>query len=108
MFLSRTFLISLFAAIALSACTKEDSEDLNEIELFGTLVKMSDDVMTTHMYGEFAIDTFAVRSSSIDLNAYVGEAVTAKGRPIEGYPLSGGPVYVEITEIAPLVLLPQE
>ncbi len=106
--LLRTFLLSLFAAVLFTACTKEDSEDLNEIELSGTLVKMSDDVMTTYMYGEFAIDTFAVRSSSIDLNAYEGEAVTAKGRPIEGYPLSGGPVYLEITEIAPLVLLPQK
>lgn len=89
------------------ACTKEEprASTAERVEITGTLMKTAP-VITSHQYGEFHIDTTALRSSSIDLNAFVDELVTVRGYQIEGYPLSGGPVYVEVEEIAPVGLSP--
>lgn len=101
-----SFLLLILWILAPS-CAKEDAQasDAGSIVLTGTLKKTAPSI-TTYQYGAFHMDTVALRSNSIDLNLYVDELVTVRGYQIEGYPLSGGPVYVEVEEIAPVGLSP--
>lgn len=99
--------LPLIGLMLISSCSKDgiDPELPKTMELEGLLQKR-DLVLTTYQYGEYFIDTTALRSETIDLGLYVGELVRVKGSRIEGYPLSGGPVYVEVENIVPLGLSP--
>lgn len=100
-------LLLLSVCLFACACAKDAprANTTERLEITGTLMKTAP-VITSYQYGEFHIDTTALRSSSIDLNLYVDELVTVRGYQIEGYPLSGGPVYVEVEELTPVGLSP--
>lgn len=58
---------------------------------------------TTYMYGTHLLvvkgEFYALRSSKVNLDDYLNKGVTAKGHFIEGYPVNGGPQYIEVEEI---------
>jgi hypothetical protein len=58
---------------------------------------------TTFMYGTHLLvvkgEFFALRSSNVNLDDYLNKRVTIKGHFIEGYPVDGGPQYIEAEEI---------
>ena len=70
------------------------------IEVTGTIKEQG---FTTYQYGTHTLtsaeDFYAIKSDSIDLNLYLNKEVTVKASKIEGYPVDGGPVYLEILEI---------
>jgi hypothetical protein len=62
----------------------------------GTLQPMG---FTTFQYGSHALHGptfYALRSSRLDLNRYVGRQVLIFGFLVPGYPIEGGPPYVDV------------
>lgn len=70
------------------------------ITLEGRIEKLG---ITTYQYGTHAINfngkPYALKSSAVMLDNYLGKEVSLKGVNVDGYPLEGGPELVEVTEI---------
>ena len=72
----------------------------NQIEVSGILQKQG---ITTYQYGTHILISndkqYALKSSTLDLNKYQKQYVTILGERIAGYPVSGGPEYLEVVKI---------
>jgi hypothetical protein len=72
----------------------------NQIEVSGILQKQG---ITTYQYGTHIIISndkqYALKSSTIDLNNYQKQYVTIIGEKIAGYPIEGGPEYLEVVKV---------
>jgi len=72
----------------------------NQMEITGVIEKQG---MTTYQYGTHVIQEnnvlYALKSSKIDLNTYLNKKVTIIARKIEGYPISGGPLYLSVEKV---------
>lgn len=61
--------------------------------------------ITTYMYGTHVLKddegktVYALRSSSVTLDDYVGKDVEIVGSKVEGYPVDGGPDLLEVSKI---------
>ena len=73
--------------------TKTDPET---IEVTGIIQQTG---VTSYQYGTHTISGYAIRSSTITLDDYVDQNVTIIGKKIEGYPVDGGPDYIDVEEI---------
>lgn len=68
----------------------------------GTITKPD---VTAFMYGTHMLlddagkTVYALKSSTIKLDAYVGKKVTVRGELIPGYPLEGGPEYLNVRSV---------
>ena len=61
--------------------------------------KIQQQGMTTYQYGTHVMAGYALRSGTIDLDKYIGQTVTLVGYRIEGYPIDGGPDFLEVEKI---------
>ncbi|HEU4716315.1 MAG TPA: hypothetical protein VFU15_00700 [Bacteroidia bacterium] len=90
---SFVFLIALF-----SSCVKIKNE--TQVSFYGTLEKQG---ITTYQYGTHTIvngnTTYALKSETINLDNYAGRNVTITGSKIKGYPIDGGPDYIDVTSV---------
>lgn len=56
-----------------------------------------------YMYGDYVLldeqgnTQYALRSSTVQLGNYVGQRVRLSGSRIPGYPVDGGPDYLDVT-----------
>lgn len=70
------------------------------IEITGVIEEQG---ITAHQYGTHTLTNdenfFAIKSDSLDLNAYLNKEVTVRAYKIEGYPVDGGPEYLNVVEI---------
>lgn len=90
--------LSLLVLLCVSCASgNKGKSDKELIEITGTVQEMG---MTTYMYGTHIIEGVAISSSVVELEDYLGQVVTVKGHYKEGYPLSGGPEYLIVTEIS--------
>ncbi len=59
--------------------------------------------ITSYQYGTHIINSkdkvYALKSKKISLEDYEGETVTITGKKVEGYPLEGGPVLLEVLKL---------
>jgi hypothetical protein len=61
--------------------------------------------VTTYQYGtHILVDVngntiYALKSDVVPLNNYMGKKVELQGIPVEGYPIEGGPEYLEVVTI---------
>jgi hypothetical protein len=96
--------MKIFSAISafllFFAATCNNSQD-DLIELTGNLEATG---MTSYQYGSHTLTTadtfYALKSGSQDLTAFEGKKVRIKGEKVEGYPVDGGPEYIEVKEIS--------
>ena len=84
-------LLNFMICIAMISCNKK-----NNIKITGTIYKQG---ITTYQYGTHVINNYALRSNSIDLDLYIDSAITVVGDKIDGYPVEGGPDYIEVKKI---------
>ena len=81
-------------------------EEDNEGTLSGTGIIEQHDA-TTFQYGTHTLESsdgtilYALRSSQIDLDTYIGQTVTIRGFQVAGYPVDGGPVFLEVIAVDP-------
>ena len=55
--------------------------------------------ITTYQYGTHTIPGYALKSNTIDLDKYIDQKVKIKGIKVDGYPVDGGPEYIEVKKI---------
>ncbi len=95
-------LISITAAVTLilitATCNKSQMD--NSLEVTGTIEAIQ---MTSWQYGTHTIsnDTifYALRSEKSNLESFEGKTVTITAVKIEGYPVDGGPEFLEVTRV---------
>ena len=75
---------------------QQNQKKTMKVKATGTIQQQG---ITTYQYGTHVIAQYALRSGSIDLDKYIGQRVTVVGHLIEGYPVEGGPDYLEVEEI---------
>ena len=70
------------------------------IEVEGTIEAIG---MTSWQYGTHTItndeDFYALRSKTVKLDQYEGKTVTIVAQKIDGYPVDGGPEFLEVLKI---------
>lgn len=95
-------LIILFAvAFSFAGCSSmKSSKDTAAVTLNGKIEKIG---MTTYQYGTHTINsdhtTYALKSSSVDLNAFENKDVQLSGTKVPGYPVENGPILIEVTSV---------
>lgn len=94
---SFAFIFALFAITTVS-CKKETIS--SQLEITGTIAKTG---ITTYQYGSHTITDdnsfYALRSTAVNLDDYVGQEVTIFGEIVDGYPVDGGPDFIEVTQV---------
>ncbi len=59
--------------------------------------------ITSYQYGTHTLQTdnefYALKSEVINLSDYEGKSVTITAKRVEGYPVDGGPVYLNVQKI---------
>ena len=93
--LYKSLLIGIIISFSFISCDK-DAINTDNVEITGTIQKQG---ITTYQYGTHTISGYALRSSSVTLDDYVNQNVTVVGYKIDGYPVDGGPDYIEVEEI---------
>ncbi|WP_172665785.1 hypothetical protein [Flammeovirga sp. OC4] len=77
------------------SCAKNDVNS-NTIEITGVIKEQG---VTTYQYGTHTLSGYALRSSSVNLDNYIDQEVTIVGQKVEGYPVDGGPDYIEVEKV---------
>lgn len=93
--LLKAFSVVIILCVAVISCSKE-TENQKNIEVTGTIHQQG---ITFYQYGTHTIEGYALRSSVVNLDDYVGQQVTVVGYKIDGYPIEGGPDYLEVVEV---------
>ncbi|RLD24573.1 MAG: hypothetical protein DRI54_05980 [Bacteroidetes bacterium] len=97
--LFKTLIIGTFFLFGTQACQSKKLAS-NQIEVSGILQKQG---MTTYQYGTHIIVSndkqYALKSSTLDLNKHQKQYVTIIGEKIAGYPIEGGPDYLEVIKV---------
>lgn len=93
--LIKSLFIVILVCISVISCHRNDDKT-NIIEVTGTIQKQG---FTTYQYGTHTISDYAIQSNSVNLDNYVNQNVTIIGHRIDGYPIDGGPVYLEVEKI---------
>lgn len=91
----KLLLLQSIVCLFIISC-KDHQTESRKIELSGTIKQQG---ITTYQYGTHTINGFALKSSSVDLDKYLNKKVTVIGQKIEGYPIDGGPDYIEVEKI---------
>lgn len=86
--------------ILFTATCRNTNQNSDTMEVTGRLEPIG---MTTWQYGTHTIsddeDFYALRGKEVNLQEYEGKQVTITATKVEGYPVDGGPVFLEVTSI---------
>lgn len=90
-----------FTATCNNQTSNEKSMDATtSIEVEGTIEPIG---MTSWQYGTHTLtndqDFYALRSKTVKLEQYEGKTVTIVAQKIDGYPVDGGPEFLEVLKI---------
>lgn len=93
-------LMSVFLIVSLAFFTSCDKDSLDPNELEGVIAVQG---ITTYQYGTHTLTTdtefFALRSETVDLEQFINQNVVIRFEKISGYPVDGGPDYLEVLEV---------
>jgi hypothetical protein len=98
----KRILLLLVIGFAMAGCSGiKPVADKNLLILSGKIAALG---MSTFQYGTHTLTagdkTYALKSSQVDLKAYEGKEVILKGIKVAGYPVDGGPEFVDVQEIS--------
>ncbi|WP_157491651.1 hypothetical protein [Flammeovirga sp. SJP92] len=91
----KVFFLLLSMSLIGFSCAKNDVNS-NSVELTGVIEEQG---ITTYQYGTHTLSGVALRSNTVNLDEYVDKKVTIIGHKVEGYPVDGGPDFIEVDEI---------
>lgn len=94
--LFKSLVLGMLICLLTISCSKEENITQNTFEVTGTIQKLE---ATAFQYGTHTISGFALRSSSVNLDDYINQSVTIVGYKIDGYPVDGGPDYIEVEQL---------
>ena len=96
--MKKILILSLFVAVISSCSSMKNGGNSSTVTASGTIEKLG---MTTFQYGTHLLKagnkTYALKSASINLDTYLDKKVTIKGKKVSGYPLEGGPEFIDVT-----------
>ena len=87
--------LATLTSLFIFSCDK-DNPEANNLEISGTIQKQG---VTTYQYGTHTISGYALRSSAVNLDDYINQYVTVVGYKIDGYPVDGGPDFIEVLRV---------
>lgn len=94
-----TFLLPGFMLFFFTA-TCNSTTQTDNMELTGTIQKQG---ITSYQYGTHTLSNdetfYALKSDTVDLDAYIDQEVTIIAEKIPGYPLEGGPEYLLVLKV---------
>ncbi|NEV93983.1 hypothetical protein G3567_07465 [Psychroflexus sp. YR1-1] len=94
----KTLVYTVLALCLLTCSTqKKDFNTSPMLEYTGLLQAQG---ITSYQYGTHTLQTedalYALKSERVDLDEYIGKTITLTAEPIEGYPVDGGPTYLNV------------
>jgi len=99
----KTLLIAVVTVLLVTACSVSNNKTravTGTIELTGIIQQTG---MTTYQYGTHILTTdktfYALKSSNINLNKFIGEKITITGKKVSGYPIDNGPELIDVLEV---------
>lgn len=103
----KNILLILVLSTIFIACEKDQTKNLpaanDPCDIFSGLCEITGTIqkqgVTSYQYGTHVISGHALRSNLVILEDFISRDVTIIGYKIDGYPLEGGPVYIEVTDI---------
>ncbi|MGB8704457.1 MAG: hypothetical protein WCD31_05470 [Gillisia sp.] len=94
------FSIIFGVVFLLFAATCDHAKSSDTMEITGKLQPRG---ITSYQYGTHIINSkdkvYALKSKKVHLDEYEGETVTITGKKVDGYPLEGGPVLLEVLKL---------
>ena len=94
------FFVSAVVSLLLISCSKDEDLTNGTIEFTGLIQTAQ---ITSYQYGTHTLTTeaavYALRSNTVNLDDFIGRTETVIAEKIEGYPVDGGPEYLEVIEI---------
>ncbi|MNK03696.1 hypothetical protein D3C87_215460 [compost metagenome] len=98
----KKIVLLLVVGLAIAGCSSVKSgTDKNLVILQGKVEPLG---MTTFQYGTHTINsankTYALKSTRVNLKDYEGKEVTVKGLKVAGYPIDGGPEFIDVQEVS--------
>ena len=93
----------IFGSIVAFASAATPAKQTKSVTAQGT---MQDAGITTYQYGQYALvdksghTLFALRSSKLDLAQFVGKSVKITGTLVSGYPVDGGPKFLDVKSVS--------
>lgn len=102
--MKNVFVLFTLISILLVSCTRKPvatvTKETYSFQFKGLLKKQG---ITTYQYGTHTItnegQTYALKSSAANLDNYIDKTVTVKGEKIKGYPVDGGPEFIDVKEV---------
>lgn len=86
--------------MAATCCKSVTSQNQNLMTVQGEIERTE---MTSYQYGTHTITSgetfYALKSEKLDLTPYEGKTVTITAEKIEGYPVDGGPEYLNVLKV---------
>jgi hypothetical protein len=96
--MKKILILSLFVAVFSGCGAMKNGNSSGTVTASGTIEKLG---MTTFQYGTHLLKaenrTYALKSATINLDTYLDKKVTIKGKKVSGYPLEGGPEFIDVT-----------
>lgn len=97
----KKIVLLLFAGLAMAGCYGiKPASDKNLLVISGKVEAMG---MSTFQYGSHRIKsgdkTYALKSEVVNLKNYEGKDVAIKALKIVGYPVDGGPEFLDVQEV---------
>jgi len=96
---SKVALYFLVGSMAVTRCSFFSPVEHGEIEAEGIIevLEVSAWMYGTHiLLNDDGIIMYALRSSEIDLDYYVAKRTKIEGNLVPGYPVDGGPLYLDV------------
>lgn len=98
----RIVIITFILFVSFISCNKKETNENtganhpHQIEISGVLEKLE---VTTFQYGTHYLSGYALISKTIELDSFVNKNVSVIGTLIDGYPMDGGPEFIEVIEV---------
>lgn len=86
----------------LFAC-KTQKNELKELSMSEYTGLLQNQGMTSYQYGTHTLETkesfYALKSETVKLDNYIGKTVTLTAVIVDGYPVDGGPKYLNVISV---------
>lgn len=93
-------LLSLSLVLVACSSQKNDYDSKTRSQYTGLIEKQG---ITSYQYGTHTLNTeaalYALKSETVDLDSYVGKTISLTAELVDGYPVDGGPIYLNVIKI---------
>lgn len=93
--------VACLSLFLVSCNTQKNEYNSKKMSEYTGLIKAQG--ITSYQYGTHTLETedslYALRSETIELDNYIEKRITLTAETIEGYPVDGGPKYLNVIDV---------